>query len=103
YERFEVPNGLTYVTCAGGGGTIGNVSENVSTYPADAALRVAFSDRYHPCLYYVSSGKLSSKVVAEDGTVIDQFAKAGPYNVLGSGGTRSSNLPVFAASQVYVK
>jgi hypothetical protein len=39
---------------------------------------VASSDRYHACLYYVSAGKLSSKVVAEDGTVIDQFDKSVP-------------------------
>jgi hypothetical protein len=78
YERFEVPNGLTYVTCAGGGGTINNVNQNLSTYPADAALRVASSDRYSACLYYVSTGKLSSKVVADDGTVIDTFDKVVP-------------------------
>jgi hypothetical protein len=78
YERFEVPNGITYVTCAGGGGAINNVNQNVSVYPADAALRVAVSDRYHACLYYVSTGKLTSKVVAEDGTVIDQFEKTVP-------------------------
>jgi Calcineurin-like phosphoesterase len=78
YERFEVPNGLTYVTCAGGGAVIDNVNQNVSVYPADAALRVASSDRYHMCLFYVSAGKLSSKVVAEDGSVLDQFEKPVP-------------------------
>lgn len=78
YERFEVPNGLTYVTCAGGGGVINNVNENVSKYPADAALRVAVSDRYHACLYRVSAGKLSSQVIAEDGTLIDSFTKNVP-------------------------
>ncbi len=78
YERFEVPNGLTYVTCAGGGGVIGDVNANVATYPADAALRVAASDRYSACLYTVTTGMLSSKVLAEDGTLIDQFDKVVP-------------------------
>jgi hypothetical protein len=78
YERFEAPSGITWVTCAGGGGIIKNPSENVAVYPDDAALRVAVSDRYHACLYSVSAGKLSSKVVAEDGTVIDSFDKVVP-------------------------
>jgi hypothetical protein len=78
YERFEVANGLTYVTCAGGGGVINDVNGNVANYPDDAKLRVASSDRYHACLYTVTTGKLSSKVVAEDGTVLDQFDKAVP-------------------------
>jgi acid phosphatase type 7 len=78
YERFEVPNGLTYVTCAGGGGVINDVNANVSKYPDDAALRVAVSDRYHMCLYSVTAGMLSSSVLAEDGTVIDEWQKAVP-------------------------
>jgi hypothetical protein len=78
YERFEIPDGITYVTCAGGGGVINNVNGNVSAYPEDAKLRVASSDRYHMCLYYVTAGKLSSKVVSEDGDTIDSFDKSVP-------------------------
>ncbi len=78
YERFEVPNGITYVTCAGGGGVIGNVNENVPNYPNDAPLRVVASDHYSACRYSVTAGNLHSVVMDEFGATIDQFDKAVP-------------------------
>jgi hypothetical protein len=73
YERFQPLNGITYVTCAGGGGTIGNVSANVANYPMDAQARVAFSDHYHACRYAVTPGHLASTVIDEFGATIDSF------------------------------
>jgi hypothetical protein len=78
YERFETPSGLTYVTCAGGGGIIGNPSMNVATYPADAPLRKVVSDHFHACLYNVAPGHLTSTVIDEAGATIDSFDKAVP-------------------------
>jgi Calcineurin-like phosphoesterase len=78
YERFEPPSGITYVTCAGGGGVIGDVNANVMNYPDDAPYRVAVSDHYHDCLYSVAAGQLSSTVIDEFGATIDQFTKAVP-------------------------
>ncbi|HZS35170.1 MAG TPA: metallophosphoesterase [Polyangia bacterium] len=78
YERFETPSGITYVTCAGGGGIINDVNANVGNYPNDAPLRVAVSDHYHDCLYAVTAGKISSTVIDELGATIDHFDKAVP-------------------------
>jgi hypothetical protein len=78
YERFETPSGITYITCAGGGGTIGDPSANVNAYPDDAPLRVAVSNHYSACLYSVSAGKISSTVIDEFGATIDSFDKAVP-------------------------
>ncbi len=77
YERFEV-NGLTYVTCAGGGGLIGDVNAGVEANPGDAALRVVASNHYSACLYRVSPGSLASTVLDEDGGVIDRWQKTVP-------------------------
>jgi hypothetical protein len=73
YERFETPSGITWVTCAGGGGVINDVSANVATYPMDAPYRMAVSNHYHDCLYKVTPGQLSSTVIDEFGATIDQF------------------------------
>jgi hypothetical protein len=77
YERFEMPSGITFVTCAGGGGVIGDVNANVTAYPTLAARRVAASDHYHACRYSVGD-TLSSTVIDEFGAVIDSFEKAVP-------------------------
>ena len=78
YERFETPDGLTWITCAGGGGAIGDVNMNVANYPADAPYRVAVSDHYHDCLFDVTAGQLSSTVIDEFGATIDQWSKPVP-------------------------
>jgi hypothetical protein len=78
YERFETPSGITWVTCAGGGGVINDVNANVANYPMDAPYRVAVSNHYHDCLYSVTTGKLSSTVIDEFGATIDQFDKSVP-------------------------
>jgi hypothetical protein len=57
YERFEVgddDNRITYVTTAGGGGSIGDVDMNVPNYPADVPYRKAASPAYHALLVDVT-------------------------------------------------
>jgi hypothetical protein len=78
YERFETPSGITYVTCAGGGGVINDVNANLNNYPDDKPLRVAVSDHYSACLYTIAPGRVSSTVIDEFGATIDQFDKAVP-------------------------
>lgn len=78
YERFLPPSGITYVTCAGGGGVINDVNKGVTAYPADAPYRVVVSDHYHGCLYTVGSNSIDSTVIDEFGAVIDQFSVAVP-------------------------
>jgi hypothetical protein len=78
YERFEPPSGITFMTCAGGGGIINDVSKGVPNYPDDVPLRVAFSDHYSGCLFSVRTGELSSTVIDEFGATLDQFSKAVP-------------------------
>jgi Calcineurin-like phosphoesterase len=78
YERFEPPSGVTFVTCAGGGGVINDVNANVANFPQDAPLRVVVSDHYHDCLWQVGAGTLSSTVIDEFGQTIDQWSKAVP-------------------------
>ena len=78
YERFEPPSGITYITCAGGGGTIGDPSANVAAYPDDAPYRLAVSDHYSACLYSVTAGQISSTVIDEFGATIDSWNKQVP-------------------------
>jgi len=78
YERFLPPSGITYVTCAGGGGVINDVNAGVGTYPDDAPYRQVVSDHYHACLYSISDGQLSSTVIDEFGSTIDQFTLTVP-------------------------
>src|SRR6185369_4196498 len=47
YERFLPPSGITYITCAGGGGVINDVNKGITTYPDDAPYRQVVSDHYH--------------------------------------------------------
>ena len=78
YERFEAPDGITFVTCAGGGGIIKDPSANVDNYPADKPLRVTVSNHYSACNYVVAPGTIASQVVDEAGAIVDSFTKTVP-------------------------
>jgi hypothetical protein len=61
YERFEVGD-ITYVTTAGGGGSIGDVNMNVPNYPDDVQYRKAASPAYHALLIDVTPAGSSTTV-----------------------------------------
>jgi len=69
YERFQMANGITYVTAAGGGGLMGNVDENLAR--AYCASRVASGPHFHAVIFDVGATTLDLQTVAEDGTVVD--------------------------------
>ncbi|MCK6588423.1 MAG: metallophosphoesterase [Polyangiaceae bacterium] len=75
YERFEI-NGITYVTSAGGGGSIGNVDENIER--PECAMRVASGKYRHAMLFEVGPGELKGSAIGPDGAVVDSFTKAVP-------------------------
>lgn len=75
YERFEM-DGRTFVTAAGGGGTIGNVDAN-KTRP-ECAFRVASGGFFHTVLFEVKPGQLVGTVVDVDGKVRDSFTETVP-------------------------
>jgi Calcineurin-like phosphoesterase len=76
YERFELPNGMTYITAAGGGGLIGNVDANIArAYCVD---RVASGPYYHAVIFDVGATSVSGKVIDKDGVVRDTFTKIVP-------------------------
>lgn len=76
YERFEMEDGITYITAAGGGGLMGNVDENTTRPYCDK--RVASGPYFHAVIFSVDAGSLSGEVVSEDGTVVDTFSKPIP-------------------------
>jgi predicted phosphodiesterase len=74
YERFEVGD-ITYVTSGSGGGTRGDIDENVLAYPEDAMLRVA-SGRYFESMIITIEGDAIRAVTKDDlGMVQDSFEK----------------------------
>jgi hypothetical protein len=76
YERFEVGD-ITYVTTAGGGGTINDVNGNVANYPMDVPLRVAVAAKYHATIFDVtpmgSATLLHGRAIDEFGQTFDDF------------------------------
>lgn len=74
YERFEIGD-VTYITTAGGGSVIGNVSENVTEYPEDAARRVAVGDYSHVVIITIEGDTIRGEVIDEAGVVRDSFTK----------------------------
>jgi hypothetical protein len=72
YERFEVGD-VTYVTCAGGGGALGDVDANVESRPEEAALRVVGAKSYNAMIVDVGATDVVGTVTDEDGKVIDAF------------------------------
>ncbi len=81
YERFEVGD-ITYVTTAGGGGTIGDIDKNVPNYPNDVPLRVASAARYHGMIFEVTpmgaATALRGRAVDETGATFDDFTHVIP-------------------------
>lgn len=75
YERFEL-NGITYITTGGGGGSIGNVDENIER--PECAMRVASGAFRHAMLMEVGAGELKGTAIDPDGAVRDEFTKVVP-------------------------
>ncbi len=76
YERFELDNGLTYITTAGGGGLMGDVDKNVARDYCDK--RAASAPAFHGVIFDITASKLSGKVIDESGETIDTFTKDVP-------------------------
>lgn len=75
YERFEM-DGRTFVTAAGGGGTLGDVDANKSR--SECASRVASGRFFHTVLFEVQPGKLLGTVVDDKGATRDTFTEIVP-------------------------
>jgi hypothetical protein len=75
YERFEI-EGITYITTAGGGGLMGDVSANKDR--ATCKDRVIFGPYKHAMIFDVAGGELTGQAIDEDGAVVDSFTKALP-------------------------
>jgi hypothetical protein len=75
YERFEL-NGITYITSGGGGGSLGNVDENIER--PECAMRVASGKHRHAMLFEVGPGELKGSAIDPNGVVIDSFTKVVP-------------------------
>ncbi|HVY47535.1 MAG TPA: metallophosphoesterase, partial [Minicystis sp.] len=75
YERFELGD-LTYVTSAGGGGTIGDVDANVQRDYCTS--RVVSGGFRHGIIFDVKATTLSARVIDDQGTTRDQFSIAVP-------------------------
>jgi hypothetical protein len=80
YERF-VSDGTTYVTTAGGGGTIGDVNKTAATkaYCNGAGnLRLASGPTFHAMVYDVSAAGVHGRAIDLNGAVKDDFTIAAP-------------------------
>jgi acid phosphatase type 7 len=75
YERFELDNGLTFITSAGGGGLMGNIDENDERAYCDKRLA---KGTFHGLIFHVGAGTLSGKAIDEMGGVLDTFSKPVP-------------------------
>lgn len=76
YERFELPDGMTYITSAGGGGVITNIDENIERpYCVD---RVKAGKWYHAMIMDVGATSVTGKVIDDQGVVQDTFTKPIP-------------------------
>ena len=76
YERFETPNGRTFVTSAGGGGIIADPSKNLDRPYCNQ--RVAGGPYYHAMIMDVTPGKLAAVAIDDQGKTVDQFEKVVP-------------------------
>ncbi|MSP59776.1 MAG: hypothetical protein EXR72_05435 [Myxococcales bacterium] len=81
YERFEVGS-ITYITTAGGGGIITEVTKNAPLYPEDAKLRVVGLPAYHAMLFDVrplgTATELHGRAIDESGATLDDFTHTIP-------------------------
>jgi hypothetical protein len=75
YERFEM-DGRTFVTAAGGGGTLGDV--NANTTRPECANRVASGRFFNTVLFEVKTGQLVGTVVDDTGATRDSFTETVP-------------------------
>jgi hypothetical protein len=75
YERFEL-NGVTYITTGGGGGSLGNVDENIER--PECAMRLASGKYWHAMFFEVGAGELKGSAIDQDGVVRDTFTKVVP-------------------------
>lgn len=76
YERFDVPNGPTYITTAGGGGLIQDIDENIDRPYCDQ--RVASAAVYHGTIFHVGDTDVVGEVVDREGVVQDTFTRTIP-------------------------
>jgi hypothetical protein len=74
YERFVSENMLTYVVSGGGGGLLGAIDENVTTYPDDAALRVAKAASFNAMRITVGATAIDGAAIDETGAELDTFS-----------------------------
>lgn len=70
YERFDL-NGITYVTTGGGGGSIGNIDENIER--PECAMRLASGAFSHAVIVDVTAADIQGTVIHENGIIADSF------------------------------
>ena len=75
YERFTFP-GLTYVTAAGGGGALGDVSQNVGR--PECSSRTTFGRFYSATVFDVTAATIHGVTIDDSGTTQDSFDLAIP-------------------------
>jgi hypothetical protein len=75
YERFEFGN-ITYLTIAGGGGSIGDPNANVSRPYCDK--RVSSGGIRHSAIFDITAGALKGTIVDYQGNVFDTFTETVP-------------------------
>lgn len=75
YERFEI-GGVTYITTAGGGGALGDVSQNANR--PECADRKSFGAYHHTMAFEVGKGTLKGSAIDATGAARDTFEKVVP-------------------------
>ncbi len=75
YERFEFGN-ITYLTIAGGGGTVGNPSAN--TQRSYCNMRVVGNGARHAAIFQLGTGKVTGTVTDYQGNLVDSFTETVP-------------------------
>lgn len=75
YERFTFP-GLTYLTAAGGGGALGDVSANISR--AECSSRTTFGRFFSGTVIDVGASTIHGVTIDDSGTTQDTFDVAVP-------------------------
>ncbi len=75
YERFTFP-GLTYVTVAGGGGALGDVSKNVAR--AECTNRTVFGRIFSATVFDIGATSIHGETIDDGGKTQDSFDVALP-------------------------
>jgi hypothetical protein len=75
YERFEI-GGVTFITTAGGGGSLGDVNANPNR--PECADRKSYGAYHHTVLFEVGAGTLKGSAIDATGKVRDGFEIAVP-------------------------